>query len=66
MIASPRARVGNVEATSTERRAVHLTIIISAFGVTVTELLRKPRTKRRSLPYAACMACMLMVSFLVA
>ena len=51
MIASPRARVGNVEATSTERRAVPHTIIASALGVPVTELFRKPRTEQVHSPF---------------
>jgi len=35
-----------VEAISTERRAVPHTFIASAFGVPVTELFRKARTKK--------------------
>jgi hypothetical protein len=49
MIARPVASAGKVEAKPTRRRAVLYTIIITAFGVPVTELFRKPRTKQTGL-----------------
>jgi hypothetical protein len=49
MIPSPRARVENVEATSTQRRASPRTIIASAFGVPLTKVFRRPGRSRPSL-----------------